>query len=160
MNVLTKLILTLATVVAIDTIIIPTATTQEIDADILCNKFPLNSQCEDYSVTISQPEIKQLDRNSFCEKFSLNTQCLNSAMQIIQFNLDCSGENDEWVRIEKQDDEVKLFHTTRVKDGLVSGIINGGLGAVPVPIPFDINKYDWEDHQVNKIAFKSDRTMY
>ncbi|MEM7758636.1 MAG: hypothetical protein AAF298_10985 [Cyanobacteria bacterium P01_A01_bin.40] len=145
---------------AVDTIIIPTAIAQEIDTDTLCNKFPLNSQCEDYSVTSSQPEIKQLDRNSFCEKFPLNIQCLNSAMQIIKFNLDRSGENDEWVRIEKQDDEVKLFHTIRVKDGLVSGIINGGLGAVLVPIPFDINKYDWEDHQVNKITFKSDHTMY
>ena len=62
------------------------------------------------------------------------------------------------MRIEKQDNKVKLSHTTRVKDGLVSGILNGGLGLVPVPLPFvEVNKYDWEDHQTIKVAFKSDR---
>ncbi|MGL4619881.1 MAG: hypothetical protein ACRCZS_12610, partial [Chroococcidiopsis sp.] len=49
-------------------------------------------------------------------------------------------------------------HTTRVKDGLVSGALNGALGFVPFPLPFvEANKYDWENHQVIEVTFKSDR---
>ena len=91
-------------------------------------------------------------------RFPLNSQCQAPAVEVITLNLDRSGENDEWVRIEKQGNKVKLLHTTKVKDGLVSSVLNGALGLVPVPLPFvETNKYDWEEHQIERVSFKSDR---
>jgi hypothetical protein len=52
---------------------------------------------------------------------------------------------------------VQLLHTTKVKDGLVSGILNGAIGFIPSPILPDVNKYNWKDHQVIEVSFKSDR---
>ena len=62
---------------------------------------------------------------------------------------------NEWIRIEKRAGKIKLRHTTRVKDGLVLGALNGALGFVPF-LPFvKANKYDWQDHRVTKVSFKS-----
>ena len=159
MKLINKLILAAASTMTVNSFAASTAATQEVDLDTLCRKFPLNSRCEDYEVaeSESEPQIYQLDRDSFCEDFSFNSQCQKPPVEVIKLNLDRSGDNDEWVRIEKEDNEVKLFHTTRVKDGLVSGALNGALGFVPFPLPFvEANKYDWEDHRVTKVSFKKD----
>ena len=66
--------LTCVAALAFDTLTISPAVTQEIDRDILCNKFPQNSRCEDYPATKAEPQIYQLDRRSFCEKFPFNSQ--------------------------------------------------------------------------------------
>ena len=153
-----KLTLATASVLTLNLFISAPVKTKEIDRDLLCRKFPLNSRCQDYRATKSKSKIYQLDRNSFCDRFPLNSQCQQPAVEVIKLNLDRSGENDEWIRIEKQGNKVNLLHTTRVKDGLVSGALNGALGFVPFPLPFvKANKYDWEDHQIIKVSFRSDR---
>ena len=153
-----KSILALASTVAINTFAVSPVLTKEVDRNTLCSKFPLNSRCEDYKSTKTESEIYQLNRDRFCNKFPLNSQCQQPPVQVIKLNLDRSGEDDEWVRIEKQANKVELSHTTKVKDCLVSGALNGALGFVPFPLPFvEANKYDWQDHRVTKVSFKSDR---
>lgn len=77
-------------------------------------------------------------------------------MQVIKFNLDRSGEDDEWIRIEKRGNTVRLLHTTKVKDVLVSKITNQALSFIPSPILPDMSKYNWHDHRVTRVTFKSD----
>ena len=159
MKLINKLILAAVSAMTVNSSIASTAVTQEIDLDTLCRKFPLNSRCEDGRSTKSESEVQmyQLDRDSFCQDFPFNSRCQKPATEIINLNLDRSGEDDEWVRIEKQDNKIKLLHSTKVKDGLVSGALNGALGFVPIPLPFvEANKYDWNDHRVTGVAFKSD----
>lgn len=158
MKIIPKLALALTSVMAINSLAVSAAITQKVDRKTLCSKFPLNSLCQDYRATKSESKIYQIDRHTFCNKFPLNSQCQQPALQVIKLNLDRSGEDDEWVRIQKQANKIQLLHTTRVKDGLVSGALNGALGFVPFPLPFvEANKYDWENHQVIKVTFKSDR---
>lgn len=159
MKITTKLVLSLTTAMTLNLFAISSAiATQKVDRDTLCRKFPLNSRCEDYSATKSKTQTYQLDRNSFCEKFPLNSRCQKSAMEVIKLKIDRSGKNDEWVRIEKQNNEVKLLHTSKAKDVLSSGILNGGLSLVPIPLPFvEINNYNWKEHQTTEVSFKSDR---
>ncbi|MGL4882076.1 MAG: hypothetical protein ACRC8K_13570 [Waterburya sp.] len=157
MKMITKLALALTSVMAINSLAVSAAITQKVDRNTLCSKFPLNSHCQDYRATKSESKIYQIDRHTFCNKFPLNSQCQQPALQVIKLNLDRSGEDDEWVRIQKQANKIQLLHTTRVKDGLVSGALNGALGFVPFPLPFvEANKYDWENHQVIEVTFKND----
>ena len=122
----------------------------------LCRKFPLNSKCEHQQLQANTVEVHQLNRQSFCDRFPFNSQCQQS-IEVIKFKLNRSGEEDEWIAIEKRDDRVKLWHSTKVKDGLISGILNAGLGAIPIPVPLpELNKYNWQDHQTIKVSFQSD----
>jgi hypothetical protein len=167
MKILTKPTLALTTVMALNFITTSPVATQEVDLNSLCRKFPLNSQCQDYSnesfsktddFPSSSSRQTTILRQTFCNKFPLNSQCQKPPVKVIKLNLDRSGEDDEWVKIEKQANQIKLSHLTKVKDGLVSGALNGALGFVPVPLPFvEVNKYDWEGHQIIKASFKSDR---
>jgi hypothetical protein len=175
MKILTKPNLALTTVMALNIFATSPVATKEVDLNSLnslCRKFPLNSQCQDYPPAKSTSQNKSLNetedltpsnrqttlsRNAFCTKFPLNSQCQKPPVEVIKLNLDSSGEDDEWVRIEKQANKIKLSHTTRVKDGLVSGALNGALGFVPFPLPFvEVNKYDWEDHRVTGVTFQPD----
>jgi hypothetical protein len=72
---------------------------------------------------------------------------------IIKHELDTSGRNDEWVRLEVTGDVVKLLHT-RVGQSETSSIINSvaSLG-LPVSPP---NFYRWYDHKTTSVAFKPD----
>jgi hypothetical protein len=72
---------------------------------------------------------------------------------IIKHELDTSGRNDEWVRLEITGDVVKLLHT-RVGQSETSSIINSvaSLG-LPVSPP---NFYRWYDHKTTRVAFKPD----
>ena len=160
MKILTKLSLSVAIVLTVDTFITSPVAAKEVSRDTLCRKFPLNSQCKNYQSAESESEaqIYQLDRDSFCEDFSFNSRCQKPPTEVIKLNLDRSGDDDEWIFIKKQDNQIKLLHTTQVKNGLVSGALNGALGFVPFPLPFvEANKYDWEDHQITEVAFKQDR---
>ena len=126
----------------------------------LCRKFPLNSRCDAYQGSQPQESLHTINRESFCEKFPLNSQCQESVIKVFELNLNRSGEEDEWVRIEQQDNRVKLLHTTQVKDALVSQVLNSGLELIPIPIPLplpELNKYSWDDHNTMQVAFKSDR---
>ena len=155
MNIITKLTLTLTGLLAISSPIFAS----EIERDKLCSKFPLNSRCENYQSVELEKRKYQLKRASFCERFPLNSQCQQPPVELLKLNLNSSGKDNEWIRIEKKANTIKLLHTTKVKDTLVSGIFNGALGAlVPVPLPFvEANKYDWEEHEMIEVSFKSDR---
>jgi hypothetical protein len=135
------------------------AVPQEIDLDMLCTRFPLNSRCHNHhSPPIKSPvRIHQFDRNIFCEEFSFNSHCQAEPLQVIKFNLERSGEDDEWIRIEKKGNIVRLLHTTKVEDAVVSEILNQALSLVPLPVSPGVNQYNWEDHQVTRVTFKSDR---
>jgi hypothetical protein len=72
---------------------------------------------------------------------------------IIKYELDTSGRNDEWVRLEVTGDVVKLLHT-RVGQSEASSAINSVAGLVlPVTPP---NLYRWYDHKTTRVAFKPD----
>jgi hypothetical protein len=131
MKILTKSNLALTSVMVFNIFATSPVATQEVDLNSLCRKFPLNSQCQDYlsAKSASQneslnetdyetedltPSNRQttLSRNAFCTKFPLNSQCQKPPVEVIKLNLDSSGEDDEWVRIEKQANKIKLSHTT------------------------------------------------
>jgi hypothetical protein len=132
---------------------------RELDLDSLCHKFPKNYRCLDYDYSLVEPEQTKLkiERDSLCHKFAKNSYCLQKPPQVIKIQLDRSGEKDEWIKIEQQDNKIKVKHTTQVKDGLISGIFDAALGFVPVPLPFvEVNKYNWKDHRVTGVAFQPD----
>jgi hypothetical protein len=117
---------------------------KEINLDSLCSKFPLNSRCLDRDYSLTKPKQKKLEieRDSLCSKFPQNSYCLQAPPQVIKIQLDRSGKKDEWIEIEKQENKIKVKHTTKVKDDLVSGIFDSALSFVPVPFPFiELNKY-------------------
>jgi hypothetical protein len=72
---------------------------------------------------------------------------------IIKHELDTSGRNDEWVRLEVRGDVVRLLHT-RVGASETSSVINSVAGLVlPVTPPAF---YRWYDHKTSRVAFKPD----
>ncbi len=156
---ITKLTLAIAATLLVNEIPFSQAASEEVNLDSLCSKFPLNSRCQDYNYSLGDPEQKTLEiqRESLCSKFPQNSVCLQEPLQVLRIQLDRSGENNEWIRMEKQDNTIKILHTKLVKDNLVSGILNGALGLVPVPLPFvELNDYDWKDHQVTEVTFQPD----
>ncbi|MEO0013054.1 MAG: hypothetical protein RLZZ535_1443 [Cyanobacteriota bacterium] len=156
-----KLLLILETIILVSGIKTFPAVAQNIALSSLCNKFPLNSRCQDhdFAANKSNQKINQhvMERDTFCAKAPLNSYCQQKQVEVFQLNLDRSGEDDEWVRIEKKGNKVNLLHTTKVEDFWSSLIINGALSFIPYPIPFDTNTYNWDDHQVIQVSFKSDR---
>ncbi len=88
----------------------------------LCRKFPSNSKCQDRQLQPAIVQSHQLNRQSFCNRFPVNSQCQQS-VEIIKLSLNRSGEKDEWIQLEKRDDRVKLLHSTKVKDGLISEVL-------------------------------------
>jgi hypothetical protein len=158
---ISKLILTLATSFLLSGMT-STAVAQEVDLEALCGRFPLNSRCQNHDspgVQSNKTQLKtrQLDREIFCDQFPFNSKCQDKPLEVIKLNLNRSGEDNEWIRIERKGDFVELLHTTEVKDELVSGILNGAIDFIPSPILPDVNKYNWEDHRVIGVSFKSDR---
>lgn len=158
---LIKLILTLGSSFLLSGVTYP-AVAQELDLEALCGKFPLNSRCQNHhspeiQADKTQLKTRQLDRELFCDRFPFNSKCEGKPLEVIKLNLDRSGEDNEWIRIEKKDNIVRLLHTSEVKDEIVSEILNGAIGFIPSPILPDVNKYDWEDHRIIGVSFKSDR---
>ncbi|VEP13965.1 hypothetical protein H1P_230029 [Hyella patelloides LEGE 07179] len=158
---ITKLTLAVATTFLVNEIAVSQAAsaTEEVSLDSLCSKFPQNSRCRDYNYSSGEPEqtTLEIERSSLCTKFPQNSYCLEEPLQVLRMRLERSGENDEWIRMEKQDNNIKILHTTRVKNNLVSGMLNGALNFVPVPLPFvELNDYNWKDHQVTEVSFQPD----
>lgn len=155
-----NLLLTLEIIFLVGVTKKPPIVAQEIALSTLCNKFPVNSRCQNYqdqSLESNTKLYQQLDRHSFCQEFSFNSRCQKEPVKVIKVNLSRSGENDEWVRMEKNGNKVRLLHTTKVRDDVASTVVDGVVGLIPYPIPFDTNKYNWEDHQVTQVSFQSDR---
>lgn len=74
---------------------------------------------------------------------------------IIKYELDTSGRNDEWVRLEITGDVVKLLHT-RVGASETSSAISSVAGLIPnLPIS-PPTFYRWYDHKTTRVAFKPD----
>ena len=143
---------------------------ESIELKTLCLKFPLNSRCRNYQddLEVAKPNINryQLDRQTFCQEFPLNSLCLSDPVEIINFNLD----EEEWIRIQKSGNRIQLSHADRTANSLVSLITDGAKSLVPSPglldllpfnwfkiLPLDLNKYDWQDHLVTGVSFKTDR---
>ncbi|MFM2314421.1 MAG: hypothetical protein RLZZ04_3697 [Cyanobacteriota bacterium] len=158
---ISKLILTLGTSFLLSGMTYH-AFAQEVDLKTLCSKFPLNSRCQNHrnpeiQSDKTQLKTRQLDRELFCDQFPFNSECQEKPLEVIKLNLNRSGEDNEWIRIERKGNMVRLLHTSEVKDEIVSGILNGAVGFIPSPILPDVNKYNWEDHRILGVSFKSDR---
>lgn len=166
-----KFVLVPTVAVLFNSVILQQAHAREVDRDTLCSKFPLNSQCKDYvSSSKSQADVPKVDLDTLCSKFPLNSRCkdyvsssreevtaaASQVPEIIKLKLDTSGPDNEWIRIERSENTVKLIHTTRAKAGF-SGAVDGVIGAVsPIPIPFGINFHRWNDHTTTRIVFEPD----
>ena len=75
---ITKLTLAIAATFLVNEIPVSQAATEEANLDSLCNKFPLNSGCQDYDYSLGEPEQTTLEfeRESFCTRFPQNSYCL------------------------------------------------------------------------------------
>lgn len=129
--------LTTTATILISSATIPKVHAREVKLDTLCQKFPLNSRC-------------QGDKSS--------TAIAARVQQVIKLKLETSGSDDEWIRLERMGNTVKLLHTTRVKT-VFSQVINGISSAAPIPIPRIFNFYKWDDHPTTKVAFMSDSCL-
>lgn len=136
-------------------LISPQVYAQEVDMRILCQRYPLNSRCQENN-----------QKNQ-----------LESKADIVKVRLEVSGTQNEWIRIETSNSEsgkttFKAYHTTRVKQNLLSGIttnlLSFGLGQLanevidgyngPAPVP-DINFYSWSDHKTRRLTFIPDSCL-
>jgi hypothetical protein len=95
-----------------------TAVSQEVDLETICSKFPLNSRCQnrdnsEVQSNKTQLKTRQLDRETFCKQFSFNSQCQDKPSEVIKLNLSRSGEDDEWIRIERR--EISCNYYTLLK---------------------------------------------
>jgi hypothetical protein len=97
-----------------------------------------------------------VDRNSLCAKFPQNSHCLKEPIQITKIQLDRSGEDDEWIRIERDENKFKLLHATQVEENFTSGLLRGLLSIASIPSSLAPKTYFWEDHKTNRVAFKPD----
>jgi hypothetical protein len=103
-----------------------------------------------------ETNAKLVDWDSLCQKFPLNSRCLEGRPEVIKIPLASSGAKDEWIRIDKVGDKVKLLHTRESDGGLVSNAFNGAAGAVlPIPLP-NIKLGQWSDHKMTGVTFKPD----
>jgi hypothetical protein len=168
---ISKSILILETILLVSCIKVFPAVAQKISLSTLCNKFPLNSRCQNSNFSTNKSNLKinqhAINRDIFCKKAPLNSYCQQKPVQVYQLNIDNSGEDDEWVRIEKKDNKVNLLHRTKVEDFWPTMLVDEALGFIPYPplvdealgfIPgYDTTQYNWDDHQVIQVSFKSDR---
>jgi hypothetical protein len=131
---------------------------QQIDRENSCQKSSQNSNCEDetYSSKTKETNAESVDWDSLCQKFPLNSRCREGRPEIIKIPLASSGAKDEWIRIDKVGDRVKLLHTRESDGGLLSNAFNGAAGAVlPIPLP-NIKLGEWSDHKMTGVTFKPD----
>lgn len=132
---------------------------QEVALDTLCQRFPQNSRCQEYELTSTREETTavEVDRNTLCQKSPQNSYCQEEPTRIFKLQLASAGEDDEWIRIEKSGNTLKMLHATQIEDGLISGLFDGALGLIPVPLPFiSVKQHGWSDHRTNRVTFKPD----
>lgn len=101
--------------------------------------------------------IKTIKWNILCDKFPLNSRCQEGPPEIIKIPLEDFGAKDEWIRIEKTGDRVKLLFTRQMDDSLIGKAIDGAINAAsPYPIPFSLFPKSWADRQTTRISFRPD----
>jgi hypothetical protein len=119
----------------------------EVNLDILCRDFPENSRCKNDKVT-SEEESREDKIPQQKDSESKATE-ENSSAKVIKLNVSATGGGEEWVKIEKNGDRVKLLHTAPSLSG-VSELLNI---AAPLPV---FNFHKWNDHKTTRIVFKPD----
>jgi hypothetical protein len=109
------------------------------------------------SIAVNKPiQAQQVDWDSLCQKFPENSRCKEGRPETIKIQLADSGAKDEWIRIDKIGDKVKLLHTRESNGGVMSKLFNGAAGAaVPLPIP-NFKFSQWKDNSTTHVMFKSD----
>jgi|GEM_PF-3865221 hypothetical protein len=118
---------------------------QTIELEVFCTQYPQNSSCEGVSFN-DTGQGETLDQTS----------------QLIQVQLSTSGPDDEliWIAIRhnevSQITELSAYHSKRL-ESFLNQLLNGALGAVAVPLPFDLfNIYNLQEHRTEYLAFTSD----
>jgi hypothetical protein len=109
-----------------------------------------------YQSTIQKADAQDVDWVGLCETFFQTSHCQEMPPQVIKIRLDRSGEDDEWIRIEKRGKTVELLHTTRVENEFVSGLFGAVLRLAPIPVPVSPKQHEWSDHQTTRVTFKPD----
>jgi hypothetical protein len=90
---------------------------------------------------------------------------------VVKVRLGVSGIDNEWIHIDRnpQTGVLNIYHTTRVRQALLSdvatGLLSAGAGELvstaidgyngPVPTP-NLNFYRWADHQTRRLFFVAD----
>jgi hypothetical protein len=115
--------------------------------DTLCRDFPQNYRCKDDK---APTETENNQQKSPQQNDRENQSTLeDSSTKIIKLNVSATGGGEEWVRIEKNGDRVKVLHTAPSLSG-VSELPNL---AAPLPI---FNFHEWNDHRTTRVVFKID----
>lgn len=106
---------------------------------------------------IAKPiQAQEVDWDSLCQKFPENSRCKEGRPETIKIPLADSGAKDEWIRIDKIGEKVKLLHTRESNGGVMSKLLNGAAGAaVPLPIP-NFKLGQWKDNRTTHVMFKPD----
>jgi hypothetical protein len=135
-----KSILSIATIVPI---------INDIDRSVMANT---NNDSLEGQKTITI----EVDRESLCAKFPQNSHCLKDPIQVTKIQLDRSGDDDEWIRIERDESQYKLLHTTQVEEKFISTLFRGLLSIASIPSSLAPTTYFWEDHKTNRVSFDPD----
>jgi hypothetical protein len=107
--------------------------------------------------TTTKSSIKTIDWDVLCAKFPLNSRCLEGKPEIIKISLDDYGAQNEWIRIDKKGNQVKLLYTRQTSGDVVGQVLDGIVdAAVPFPLPFSVYPKQWVDCQTTKIIFQPD----
>lgn len=130
--------------------VVERAAAQTIDLNVLCQQFPLNSQCEGY---ISEsPDEVEASREFF---------------QIVNVHLNVNGPEDEIVVLELSEQTIgnitlSAYHVERSENDsffTLSSLLNGALGAV-APVPFDLfQSFISQANKTEYIVFTPDGCM-
>jgi hypothetical protein len=119
----------------------------EVNLDTLCRDFPQNSRCKDDKAP-TETENNQQESPQQNDRENQST-LEDSSTKVIKLNVSATGGGEEWVRIEKNGDRVKVLHTAPSLSG-VSELLNL---AAPLPI---FNFHKWNDHRTTRVVFKID----
>lgn len=152
---LSKLLVSVSTVVLLHQGTAQPTNAQEAELDVHCQRVAFSTQC--------QSRLHTQQENS----------SVSESAQVIKIKLEISGPDNEWIRLETIDREnstvLSAYHTRRVRRTLISNIVTGLVevsteelaGEVidgydgPVIVP-DINFYRWADHTTRRIFYVPD----
>lgn len=123
---------------------------REVNLDTLCRDFPQNSRCKDYPKP-SEAENSE-DKIPRQENSENKDTEQNEAAKVIKLNVSATGGGEEWIRIEREGNLVKLLHTAPSLSGIteIGSLVTGFLGA---PFP---SFHNWNDHKTTRVVFKAD----
>jgi hypothetical protein len=124
------------------------ALASEVNLDILCRDFPQNSRCKDYKV----PSTTENNEEENLQPKDNNNKPNEEEANVIKLNVSATGGGEEWVRIEREGNRVKLLHTAPTVSG-ISKAMGTVVGFFGVPFP---DTHEWNDHKTTRIVFQPD----